>query len=177
MEAPLQPVDAIVMLLGSTPERELEVADIYHQDFAPIIVMAEFRVHNHELIEAHGLTAPRDLDNSLSILNQLDIPPEAIRITPGDISSTRGEAIAIATFLQQNPHIKSIILVSSPSHMRRATIVFRRTFRRGGIDCVIIPHPTSYGNFKPNGWFRDRESAKDVLYEYIKIAGWVVGIK
>jgi uncharacterized SAM-binding protein YcdF (DUF218 family) len=177
VEAPLQQADAIVMLLGSTPERELEVADIYHQGFAPIIIMAEFRVYNHELIEAHGLTAPRGLDNSLSILNQLDIPPEAIHITPGDISSTRGEAIAIATFLQQNPHIKSIILVSSPSHMRRATLVFRREFRRGGIDCVIIPRPTSYGNFKPNGWYCDRESAKSVLYEYIKIAGWVAGIK
>jgi len=91
-EKPLQPADAIVMLLGSTPERELEVADIYHQDFAPIIIMAEFRVHNHELIEAHGLNAPRSIDNSLCILHQLGIPPEAIHITPGDISSTRGEA-------------------------------------------------------------------------------------
>ncbi len=77
--------------------------------------------------------------------------------------------------------------------MRRATMVFRRTFRRRGVlhtpllhtpllhtpllhTPLIIPRPTSYGNFKPNGWYRDRESAKDVLYEYIKIAGWVVGL-
>jgi uncharacterized SAM-binding protein YcdF (DUF218 family) len=164
-----QPADAIVMLLGSTPERELEVADLFKEGYAPLIIMAEFRVYNHELIEAHGLTAPRGLDNSLSILNQLGVPPEAIHITPGDISSTRGEAIAVATYLQQNPHIKSIILVSSPSHMRRATMVFRREFRRGGINCVIIPRASKYSDFQEKRWWKHRDSAIAVASEYAKL--------
>lgn len=177
VEAPLQQADAMVMLLGNTPERELEVADLYLDGYAPLLIMAEFRLFNHELIDAHGLDMPRGIDNSLSVLHQLGVPVERIRICPGDISSTRGEALAVAAFLQQNPGIDTLILVSSPSHMRRATMVFRRELRRGGINCVIIPRATSYGNFQSKGWYRDRESAKDVLYEYIKIAGWLLGIK
>jgi uncharacterized SAM-binding protein YcdF (DUF218 family) len=111
-----------------------------------------------------------------------------IRIIPGEVSSTRGEAIAIATFLQQNPHIKSIILVSSPSHMRRATMVFRRTFRRRGVlhtpsshtpssdtpssdtpSFVIIPRASKYSDFQEKRWWKHRDSAIDVASEYVKL--------
>jgi uncharacterized SAM-binding protein YcdF (DUF218 family) len=176
VETPLQPADAIVVLMGSTPERELEAADLYNAGLADKLLMVEFPSHSNLLLDSFNIDMPRGLSNTVSVLNQLHVPTTSIHILPGDVSSTRGEAIAIATFLQENPHIQSIILVSSPSHMRRATLVFRRTFRRGGIDCVIIPRPTSYGNFHPKGWYRDRDSAKDVLYEYIKIAGWVLGL-
>jgi hypothetical protein len=47
LEHELREAGAIVLLLGSTPERELEVADLYRQGLAPQVIMAEFRVHNH----------------------------------------------------------------------------------------------------------------------------------
>ena len=169
VEAPLQQAGAIVLLLGSTPERELEVADLYHQGLAPQLIMAEFRVHNHALIEEHGLNMPRGIDNSLSVLWQLGVPAEVIRITPGLVSSTRGEAKAVSNYLRDNPHIQSVILVSSPHHLRRANINFRRAFRKAGIDCEIIPRASTYSDFREKGWWKHRESAKAVAGEYVKL--------
>lgn len=174
-EHELREAGAIVLLLGSTPERELEVADLYRQGLAPQVIMAEFNVHNHDLIEAHGLDMPRGLDNTLSVLRQLGVPAEVIRIIPGEVSSTHGEARAVSQYLQNNRHIQSVILVSSPPHLRRATITFRRIFRKAGIHCEIIPRASKYSDFQEKRWWKHRDSAKSVLYEYIKIAGWLLG--
>ena len=158
-----------MVLLGSTPERELEVADLYRQGLAPQVIMAEFRVHNHELIDEHGLKMPRGIDNTLSVLEQLGVPADVIRIIPGEVSSTRGEALAVSNYLQNNRHIQSVILVSSPPHMRRATITFRRAFRRADIHCEIIPRASKYSDFNEKKWWKHRDSAIDVASEYVKL--------
>ena len=169
LEHELREAGAIVLLLGSTPERELEVADLYRQGLAPEVIMAEFRVHNHELIDEHRLNIPRGIDNTLSVLEQLGVPADVIRIIPGEVSSTRGEAKAVSNYLQNNRHIQSVILVSSPYHMRRATITFRREFRRGDIHCEIIPRASKYSDFNEKKWWKHRDSAKSVAFEYVKL--------
>ena len=159
LEHELREAGAIVLLLGSTPERELEVADLYRQGLAPQVIMAEFRVHNHELIDEHGLNMPRGIDNTLSVLQQLGVPADVIRIIPGEVSSTRGEAKAVSNYLQNNRHIQSVILVSSPPHMRRATLTFRRAFRNADIPCAIIPRASKYSDFNEKKWWKHRDSA------------------
>lgn len=165
----LRDASAIVLLLGSTPERELEVAGIYHQGFAPVVIMTEFRVHNHELIEAHDLDAPSAVDTSRSVLEQLGVPATAIRTIPGEVSSTRGEAKATAQYLLNNRDIQSVILVSSPYHMRRATRTFRREFRKTDIHCAIIPRASAYSDFNARRWWSHRDSAIAVALEYTKL--------
>ena len=147
LEKDLKPADAIVILMGSTPERELEAANIYHQGYAP-----------------------KMLENAISVLSQLDVPAESIRIIPGVVSSTRGEAVAVRNYLQTRPDINAIILVSSPYHMRRATMLFRREINKLDHDVAVIPHPSSYSNFKTSrGWIRNRNTAILVVSEYLKI--------
>ncbi len=169
IEGELRDAGAIILLLGSTPERELEVADVCHQGFAPVVIMTAFAVHNHLLLDSFDLDAPRGIDTSRSVLEQLDVPPTAIHVIPGEVSSTRGEAKAVSNYLLNNRHIQSVILVSSPYHMRRATRSFRRAFRKAGIHCEIIPRASTYSDFNARRWWKHRDSTIAVAMEYAKL--------
>ena len=127
VETPLQQADAIVMLRGGTPERELEVADLYHDNIAELILFADFNSHNTRLLDSLELDLPLGVANTITTLHHLGIPDSLITVLEGDISSTRGEAIAIRQYLETTGEAtlrakerspQRIILVSSPHHMR-----------------------------------------------------------
>ena len=181
-EDDLRPADAIVVLMGGSPERELEAADLYHAGLADQLLMVEFTSHRNLLLDSFNIDMPRGLSNTVSVLNQLRVPTESITILPGDISSTRGEAIAIRQYLEtagettvraKDLSPQRIIIVSSPPHMRRARLIFRRELRKLDHDVELILRPSNYSDFQANGWYRHRESARAVVLEYLKIVGWV----
>ena len=166
----LQPAGAIVILMGSTPERELEAADLYHKGYAPKIIIADFSTHSQRLLDSLKLRVPKGSENAVSVLGQLDVPAECIHIIPGLVISTRGEAVAVRNYLQTRSNIDAIILVSSPSHMRRATMIFRRELKKLDHEVEVIPRPSGYSDFNTSGsWFRNRETAILVMMEYLKI--------
>ena len=176
---PLQPADAIVMLRGSTPERELEVARLFNDGLADHILFVDFSTHNTRLLDSLELDLPHGVANTITTLKHLSIPESLITILPGDISSTRGEAIAIRQYLETAGEAtgrakdfspQRIIIVSSPPHMRRARLIFRRELRKLDHDVELILRPSNYSDFQANGWYRHRESARSVVFEYVKLA-------
>jgi len=170
LEKDLQPAGAIVLLMGSTPERELEAADLYHQGYAPLIIIVDFSTQSQLLLDSLKLHVPKGKDNAISVLGQLDVPAESIHIIPGLVISTRGEAVAVRNYLETRSDINAIILVSSPSHMRRARLLFRRELNKLDHDVEIIPRPSRFSDFNTSeGWFHDRETAIMVMLEYLKI--------
>jgi len=92
------------------------------------------------------------------------------------VNSTRGEAIAVREYLETQDHIRSIILVSSPPHMRRARLIFRKELRKLDREVELIMRPSYYSDFQPSGWYRHRESARDVVLEHLKLVGWILGV-
>jgi len=180
VETPLQQADAIVMLRGSTPERELEVARLYHKNLANHILFVNFSTHNTLLLDSLELDLPQGVENTITALQHLGVPESLITILPGDISSTRGEAIAVREYLESLGEAgvmakcilpQQIIIVSSPPHMRRARLIFRRELRQLDHDVELILRPSNYSDFQANRWYRHRESARAVIFEYVKILG------
>ena len=169
-EKDLQQADAIVILMSRTPERELEAADIYRQGYAPKMTIVDFNTHSCRLLDSLKLHVPRGRENVISVLRHLGVPAGSIQIIPGLVSSTRGEAVAVRNYLQTQSDINTIILVSSPYHMRRATMLFRRELNKLDHKVKVIPRPSSYSDFKTSGrWFRNRNTAILVVSEYLKI--------
>ena len=172
LEKDLQPAGAIVILMGSSsfPERELEAADIYHQGYAPKMIIVDFNTQGCRLLDSLKLRVPSGRENAISVLGQLNVPAESVRIIPGVVSSTQGEAVAVRNYLQTRSDINAIILVSSPYHMRRATMLFRRELNKLDHKVKVIPRPSSYSNFNTSvRWFRNRNTAILVVSEYLKI--------
>jgi hypothetical protein len=119
VETPLQPADAIVVLMGSSPERELEAADLYNAGLADKLLMVEFPSHSNLLLDSFNIDMPRGLSNTVSVLNQLHVPTTSIHILPGDVSSTRGEAIAVGQYLQSQGLHPSSVRAKNFSPQRR----------------------------------------------------------
>lgn len=140
-EHDLRTADAIVILMGSTPERELEAADLYHAGLADKLLMVEFPSHRNLLLDSFNIDMPRGLENTVNVLNQLNVPSEHIHI----------------------------ILVSSPHHLRRANKIFRWEYRKAGHNTEIIARPSNYSDFQAKGWYHHRDSAKAVALEYLKL--------
>ena len=174
-ESDLQEADAVVVLLGGTPERELEAADVYNNGYAQKIILSRFATHSRKLLDSFRIEMPSGSENTVSVLRQLGVAAEHIVIAPGTNSSTRGEARAVANYLGQHPHIGSVILVTSPPHMRRASMTFKREFRKLDRRVDIIARPSSHSDFEPKHWYRCRQHIRRVLMEYLKIAGWATG--
>ena len=53
---------------------------------------------------------------------------------------TRSEARALAAYVRDLP-VRSLLVVSSPSHLRRVALVFRRAFRKSGIQLTFVAIP------------------------------------
>ncbi len=91
VETPLKEADAIVMMRGSTPERELEVARIFNDGLANQIVFANFSTHNTRLLDSLELDLTLGAANTITTLQHLGVPENHITVLAGASSSTRGE--------------------------------------------------------------------------------------
>ena len=67
----------------------------------------------------------------------------------------------------KNYGFKSVILVTSPTHSRRAAKVFRRVFPREGIKVIIYPAQKS--EFNPHLWWTRHEDTAYVVWEYVSL--------
>ncbi len=54
--------------------------------------------------------------------------------------------------------------------MRRARLIFRRELRKLDHDVELIMRPSNYSDFQASRWYRHRESARSVVFEYVKLA-------
>lgn len=91
-----------------------------------------------------------------------------------DVDSTEQEAEALIPCIQEHAW-RSVIVVTSNYHTRRAGYLWRRQMRKSdpttslGIDGVPDP------DFRPQGWWRDRRSAKTWFLEFTKLIWMLIG--
>lgn len=85
--------------------------------------------------------------------------------------STAEEADAAVTELRRRG-VRSVLLVTSNYHTRRAANIFRK--RAPEIEFIPVEAPDQY--FTPGGWWHNREGQKIFLYEWEKTAAEWVGL-
>lgn len=171
----LQPADAMVMLMGSVSDRVLEVFHVYESGYAQLVILPEPGRMNTVLQHKYGIAIPINADIAHDALLELGVQHEHIIVLPWGTSSTKDEAVAVRTHLENNSNIRSVILVTSAPHSRRAFMIFRREFRKLDHEVQLISRPSRYSSFQARGWYRNRESTKAVFNEYMKTAAWLIG--
>ena len=166
----LQSSDAIVILMGSTVDRVLEANDVYKAGMAEkILIINNIQVGREEL-EAKGIFVPTQAQLAINALSKMHIPDSLMFILPGSAVRTRDEADTLAKAIARNEFdIKSVILVSSPAHMRRSSMIFKNSFKKHNLDIKVLSAPSKYSDFHPEQWWKYRENAKYVFLEYTKI--------
>jgi len=165
---PLSKADAIIVLAGGTPQREIEGADLYLAGYAPRVVLTVERDSPaEELLHKRGI--PYEDQNELKrrILVALGVPDSAvIQLKETRATSTRMESDIVREWALEN-HARRIIVVTSAFHTARASFVFRRALRHDSVE--VLMRPASEEAFDPSRWWTDRVQLRVGVFELQKL--------
>jgi len=159
--------DLIVCLGGENIERGLATVDAYKEELAPIIYISRPEVPDgYDLLIEKGIDYPEEKDLLEMLLIDLGVPGTAIFQSDFEVNNTWDEAQLVKKEVEKNG-FKSIIIITSPTHSRRAWLVFRKIFEKS--DVRALSFPSKYSQFSPEDWWKKRKYLKDVLLEYEKL--------
>ena len=118
--------DAIVLLMGNFTDRVLQAADLYNAGRADRLIIVEESMGGYQGLLERGVDIISHTSQAVNSSVALGVPADSITVLPGDARSTLDEAVIVRR-LSRNPIPVSdtLILVSSPYHLRRASMIFR----------------------------------------------------
>ena len=161
----MKPADVIVVLAGEQEERVLYGIKLFKDDWA----------RKDRIIMAGGPLVWKYTWASLmkEQAESLGIPGKKILIE--DTSrSTEEDALYTKEILKKHG-FKSIILVTSPYHSRRAALIFKKVL---GSDFKIISAPADESWFALDDWWKRRRDRSIVLSEFSKYLWlWIFGVQ
>ena len=169
VEKPLARADAIIVLSGSAAykERTQMAAALYKQGIAPII----FITNDGERAgwSRRERTNPTFVELAQRELIANGVSPDAIVILPVVVSGTDQEAGLLASEIDARP-IKSLLIVTSAYHTRRALRTFDKILAGKGVEIGIVHAPVGERTPKPEFWWLSPRGWSSVAGEYVKLA-------
>jgi len=173
VEDPLQKADAIFVLGGTLFERPLEAVDLYHEGWAPRMLLMRQIADDGELeLQRRGVSYHREIDVQVDVLTRLGVPQSAIEIL-GEQDSTKDEADALREIVVARKWSR-VIIVTSKQHTRRARLVMnRRVAPTGG---EVILRASRYDRTDAVGWWRQRGTLRFTLFETQRLMAYWLGI-
>jgi uncharacterized SAM-binding protein YcdF (DUF218 family) len=161
---PLQPVDAVVPLAGNV-ERVEYAAKLYQDGFATWFVATSMPHHTPGIRASYSTLVSREA-------MWQGVPEGAIVQATTVVSTTYEEALAVRDLAQQQQW-DSLLVVSSPSHTRRARWIFRDVFAETSI--TIIVHPVEDHWYTPDSWWQRQDGLRITWTEYLKFGLYIAG--
>ena len=152
----LTPADAIVVLGGGHPDRAHYAVALFEQGFAPWVVFSGGTLHNTGL-------ACSTAELSLEAAQELGLPADVV-IIADEAQSTYDEAVNLASMARAH-HWRSLIVVTSPFHTRRAARTFGALLPGVAIQVTAAPDP----RFDPGRWWATEEGLVSVFNELLKL--------
>jgi len=162
VEDTVEKSDAIVILSDDNfyADRATRAAELYRQNLAPTVVASGIRLRPYA-----GISELMSHD-----LIERGVPKERIVSFPQDADNTREEAEALKTLVAQKGW-KSIIIVTSNYHTRRARYIFHKVFPS---DIKIAMASARDADFDPSNWYQHRRAVKRFEHEVLGlfVAHW-----
>ena len=165
---------AMILLMGTYPEKVLQAADLYNAGSADRLIIVSESIGAYLTLEERGAAVISTTKQARDAAVVLGISDSCINMLPGNALSTLDEALAVRKYLAGNPGLDTLLLVSSPAHMRRANIIFSAVLNDAGNETYIGISPSEYSSFNPHRWRRRREDIQAVLTEWVKIMSFVI---
>jgi uncharacterized SAM-binding protein YcdF (DUF218 family) len=102
------------------------------------------------------------------ILEGVGVPRSAFLTSDSPVNSTFVEAEAVRKLVKNNGY-RSLIIITSPTHSKRAWLTYRKIFQEQEKNVRIQMHPSRYSKFKPEDWWKNRRYVREVIIEYEKL--------
>ncbi len=169
VEDPLQKADAIFVLGGTMFQRPLEAVDLYHEGWAPrMLLMRQIADEGEIELQRRGVPFQREIDVQVDVLTRLGVPRPAIQILD-EQNSTRDEADTLLAVVAANRWSR-VIVVTSKQHTRRARLVMNR--RLAGTGSQAIVRASRYDRADVDGWWRNRSTLRFTLFETQRLVAY-----
>lgn len=158
-------VEAIAVLAGSSsyPERTAQAARIWREHGAACVVLTNDGERSGWLSSEQR--NPLFVERARWALKDEGVAAERIEQLPQIVSSTYQEAVLLRDFAVKRG-VRSIDVVTSPYHTRRARWILRRVFNGSGI-AVHVSY--SLNDVTPSTWWLCERGWRDVAAEYVKL--------
>jgi uncharacterized SAM-binding protein YcdF (DUF218 family) len=152
---PAAHADAIVVLSDDNfyADRATQAAQLFRQGVASVVVASGRRLR-----PSAGISELMEHD-----LIERGVPKEKVERFAHDADTTRDEAIALRRLATEKGW-RSVVVVTSNYHTRRARYIFQRVFPSGVAVSVASARD---GDFDPEHWWEKRKSAKNFLAELL----------
>jgi uncharacterized SAM-binding protein YcdF (DUF218 family) len=173
VEDPLLKADAIFVLGGTLYERPLEAVDLYHEGWAPrVLLLRQIPDEGEDELVRRGVPFQREIDLQVDVLKKLGVPRPAIEIL-GEQDSTKDEAEALRAVVVARGWPR-VIVVTSKQHTRRARMVMNQ--RLAGTGSQAILRASRYDTSDVDGWWRNRSTLRFTLFETQRLIAYWIGI-
>jgi uncharacterized SAM-binding protein YcdF (DUF218 family) len=171
-EDPLEPADVILVLAGTRVERWLEAVDLYHEGWAPVILVSPGPTDAIETqLHARGIVYPREGDLARDAIVASGVPADAVVVLPQGVDNTAQEAALVEQ--THGTDLRRVIVVTSPYHTRRTGVAFRRAF--ANTEIRVLVRASRHSDSTPARWWRRRADVRFVLAELPKLLAYTVG--
>lgn len=163
-----QSADMIIVLAG-LPSRTLYGADLYEKGLAKSVWTSRpYRLPHEQKLLDLGVNYQVEEDLNKEILLKKGVPLTAIHLYGDGVVSTFEEALALAR--ETNVTGKTLLVVTSPWHTRRARIIFKRALPK----TTVLVVGTPYESFTRK-WWTNHILARSVILEAVKTIYYILG--
>jgi uncharacterized SAM-binding protein YcdF (DUF218 family) len=168
VSADLASAEAIVVLSGSSTyvERTHKAAQMFRQGRAPLVLLTDDDTRGGWSSALQ--TNPYFVDRARDELIAQGVPAEKIKVIPGTVSGTHSEAATIKEYAVAQG-IRSLLVVTSAYHSRRALRSLRLSFDGTGTVVGLEPVPVGAETPSPAFWWLRVEGWRSVAGEYVKL--------
>lgn len=173
VEKPLEHADAIMVLSGSAEYRDRthEAAAAFNDGVADTVILTDDGLQGGW--NRQEQRNPYFVERSKKELINLGVPENAIEVLPGTVAGTYDEAVSL---VENRPEIRSVLIVTSAYHTRRALRTFERAAANSARTITFgIRYPAStLVAVRPYAWWLSVRGWKNVGAEYVKtVYYWV----
>jgi uncharacterized SAM-binding protein YcdF (DUF218 family) len=153
--------DAIVVLGGGVQTRPFEAARLYHQAYAPKILIASPKLRPTDKL---GFTPP-DTDVTKQILLNQGVPETAILVFGKKVTSTYDESLALRDWAKASG-AKNVVVISDPFSSRRVRWLFSKYLNPKGTHVITRAAPAL--EYASTNWWQHEEGLIAFENEVIK---------
>jgi uncharacterized SAM-binding protein YcdF (DUF218 family) len=162
VEDPLLKSDVIVAVSGDNGPRTETAVALWKQGYAPLLLFSGASLDPESVSSAELMK--RDAV-------RLGVPVGAILVEPA--SATTEENARFTAQLMADHGLHTAILVTSPYHQRRASLLFSRSFAPIGL--TFRNYPARDPRWDPDRWWIREASRTLTLVELAKLGATIIG--
>lgn len=160
-------VSEVIWILGISSERYPYGVALFEQGYGKQLVMS-LQTHSAPVL-FRSQTVKTNVDAIRAYAERHGVAAEAMTFLQAE--NTYQEALLARDYFKSH-HITSALIVSSPTHMRRAAMIFQHVVG-DGVKLTFNAVPIGQSDYQ-SAWWTDSYSLGRVIYEYLSLVYYAV---